>query len=67
MDHAEELGVNLMTDNDGAIIIMDVKDLTKFVNLLNDDYVESSLTGKRYEIKNKKPLRVTENSEQEVV
>ena len=67
MDHAEELGVNLMTDNDGAIIIMDVKDLTKFVNLLNDDYVESPMTGRRYEIKNKKPLRVTENSEEEVV
>lgn len=66
MDHAEELGVNLMTDNDGAIIIMDVKDLTKFLNLLNDDYVESSLTGKRYEIKNKKPLRVTEGSSEEV-
>jgi hypothetical protein len=63
MDHAEELGINLMTDNDGAIIIMDVKDLNKFINLLNDDYIESPLTGKRYEIKSKKPLRVVENVE----
>lgn len=63
MDHAEELGINLMTDNDGAIIIMDVKDLHKFINLLNDDYIESSLTGKRYEIKSKKPLRVVENTD----
>jgi len=67
MDHAEELGINLMTDTDGAIIIMDVKDLTKFLNLLNDDYVESALTGKRYEIKSKKPLRVTEQTNEEVV
>ncbi len=67
MDHAEELGINLMTDNDGAIIIMDVKDLNKFLNLLNDDYVESSLTGKRYEIKTKKPLRVAEQTNEEVV
>ena len=67
MDHAEEMGINLMTDNDGAIIIMDVKDLTKFLNLLNDDYVESPLTGKRYEIKTKKPLRVAEQTNEEVV
>lgn len=67
MDHAEEMGINLMTDNDGAIIIMDVKDLTKFLNLLNDDYVESPLTGKRYEIKTKKPLRVAEQANEEVV
>ncbi len=66
MDHAEELGINLMTDNDGAIIIMDVKDLVKFLNLLNDDYVESPLTGKRYEIKSKKPLRVAESTNEEM-
>lgn len=46
-----------MTDDDGAIIIMDSKDLNKFVNLLNDDYVESALTGNRYEIKSKKLLK----------
>lgn len=62
LNHAEELGVELMTDDSGAIIIMDVKDLSKFVNLLNDDYVESNLTGKRYEIKSKKILE-PENSE----
>lgn len=67
MDHAEEMGINLMTDTDGAIIIMDVKDLTKFLNLLNDDYVESPLTGKRYEIKSKKPLRVADQANEEVV
>jgi hypothetical protein len=56
LEHAEELGLNLMTDDDGAIIIMNNKDLVIFVNLLNDDYVESGLTGQRYEIKSKKPL-----------
>lgn len=57
MDHAEELGVDLMADDSGAIIIMNQKDLSKFVNLLNDDYMESSLTGQRYEIIRKKPLK----------
>lgn len=55
-DHADELGLELMLDDVGAIIIMDGKDLDKFVNLLNDDYVSSNRTGKVYEAKNKKPL-----------
>lgn len=57
LDHAEEIGVELMADDSGAIIIMDEKDLVKFVNLLNDDYIESPVTGLRYEIKSKKPLK----------
>ena len=60
MNHAEELGIDLMQDTNGAIIIMDDKDLSKFVNLLNDDYMESPLTGERYEIIRKKPIKQTE-------
>lgn len=56
MDHAEELGVTLMVDEAGAVIIENAKDLNKFVNLLNDDYMESALTGIRYEIKAKRRL-----------
>jgi hypothetical protein len=57
VDHGEELDIGLMTDESGAIIIMDEKDLTRFVNLLNDDYVESPMTGLRYEIKSKRLLK----------
>ena len=57
IEHADELGVDLMADDSGAIIIMNQKDLGKFVNLLNDDYMESNLTGMRYEIIRKKPLK----------
>jgi Kiwa KwaB-like protein len=57
VDHAEELGVPIMVDEAGAIIIMDEKDMTRFVNLLNDDYIESPLTGLRYEIKTKRILK----------
>ncbi|HEX7963481.1 MAG TPA: Kiwa anti-phage protein KwaB-like domain-containing protein [Candidatus Saccharimonadales bacterium] len=57
IDHAEELGVDLMVDDSGAIIIMNQKDLAKFVNLLNDDYMESNLTGIRYEVIKKRPLK----------
>jgi hypothetical protein len=56
LDHAEEIGIELMTDDSGAIIIMDENDLKKFVNLLNDDYVESQLTGLKYEIRSKKVI-----------
>jgi hypothetical protein len=58
--HAEEMGIDIMTDGNGSIIIMDDKDLTRFVNLLNDDYIESQLTGNKYEIKSKKPLETNE-------
>jgi hypothetical protein len=61
MDHAEELDIELMEDDSGAIIIMDSKDMAKFVNLLNDDYVESNLTGQRYEIIRKRPIKPTED------
>lgn len=63
LDHAEEIGVELMEDEAGAIIIMDTKDLTKFVNLLNDDYVESPMTGQRYEILSKRPLKAPSEAE----
>lgn len=63
LNHAEEVGVELMEDDSGAIIIMDEKDLVKFVNLLNDDYIESPVTGLRYEIKSKKPLKEPESKE----
>lgn len=63
INHAEEMGTNLMTDDAGRIIIMDSKDLTTFVNLLNDDIVESPMTGLRYEIIKKRPLKITESED----
>lgn len=64
MDHAEEMDIDLMQDDSGSIIIMDEKDLTKFVNLLNDDYIESPMTGEKYEIVSKKPLRIKSEEDQ---
>lgn len=60
LDHAEEMGLDLMTDEAGAIIIMDARDLIRFINLLNDDYMESAVTGQRYEVKSKRPLKIDE-------
>jgi hypothetical protein len=57
LDHAEELDINLMADDSGAIIMMDKNDANKFVNLLNDDYMESPLTGQRYEIVRKRLIK----------
>lgn len=57
VSHADEMGLNLMVDDQDAIIIMDDKDMTQFVNLLNDDYIESPMTGQRYEILKKRLLK----------
>lgn len=54
--YADEMELELMTDDAGAIIIMDGNDLDMFVNLINEDYITSEITGKRYEIKAKKLL-----------
>lgn len=56
IDYADTMGIDLMTDDNGAIIILDGSDLTKFVNLINEDYITSEITGRRYEIKSKKLL-----------
>lgn len=54
LDYSDEMQLDLMTDDDKSIIIMDDKDLTMFVNLLNEDYYVSPVTRLRYEIKSKK-------------
>jgi hypothetical protein len=56
MDHAEEMELDLMTDDTGAIIIMESRDMDTFVGLLNDDYVRSEMTNLRYIAKGKKRL-----------
>lgn len=56
IDYADDMQLELMTDDAGAIIIMDGNDLDTFVNLINEDYITSQITGKRYEIKSKKLL-----------
>ncbi|MBQ6510677.1 DUF4868 domain-containing protein [Candidatus Saccharibacteria bacterium] len=56
VDYADEMQLDLLTDDDGSIIIMDSRDLTMFVNLLNEDYYVSPVNGVRYEIKSKKAL-----------
>lgn len=65
IDRSDELGIGLMSDDNGAIIIMDSKDMTKFVNLINEDYMESPLTGIRYEIQKKRELKISEDDENE--
>lgn len=60
IDYADKMELELMTDEDGSIIIMDDKDLTMFVNLVNEDYYVSPVNGKRYEIKSKKLLEESE-------
>jgi hypothetical protein len=56
LEYADTMQLELMSDDAGAIIIMDGNDLDMFVNLINEDYITSEITGKRYEIKSKKPL-----------
>lgn len=63
IEQAEDLGVPIMVDDQGAIIILDEKDMTRFINLMNDDYVESPVTGLRYEIKSKKILKPADDDD----
>lgn len=56
VDYCEEMALDLMTADDGAIIIMDGHDVDTFVGLLNDDFMTSDLTGFKYEVKSKKLL-----------
>lgn len=56
LEYADAMQLELMTDDAGAIIIMDTNDLDTFVNLISEDYITSEITGKRYEIKSKKLL-----------
>ena len=57
MEYSENMALDLMTADDGAIIILDGRDVDTFVSLLNDDYMTSDLTGLRYEIKGKKLIK----------
>jgi hypothetical protein len=57
LQQSEELDLGVMPDDSGAIIIMDDKDIAKFINLMNDDYMESPVTGERYEIIKKRLLK----------
>jgi hypothetical protein len=56
IEYADTMQLELMTDDADAIIIMDGNDLDMFVNLINEDYITSELSGRRYEIKSKKLL-----------
>lgn len=56
VEYADDMQLELMTDDEGAIIILDGNDLDTFVNLINEDYITSQVTGRRYEIKSKKLL-----------
>jgi len=56
IEYADEMQLDIMTDDSGAIIIMDGNDLDVFVNLINEDYITSEITGRRYEVRAKKLL-----------
>ncbi len=63
LEYAEDMDLSLMPDDAGRVIIMDDKDLTTFVNIINEDYWESPLTGERYEILSKRPLKQSDDNE----
>ncbi|MBQ3469773.1 DUF4868 domain-containing protein [Candidatus Saccharibacteria bacterium] len=56
IDYADKMDLELLAGEDGYIDILDEKELTKFVNLVNEDYYISPVNGRRYEIKSKKLL-----------
>lgn len=63
IDQADKFQLALMTDDAGAIIIMDTRDANLFVNLLNDDYVASDMTEKHYLATKKKEVFDTDDKQ----
>src|SRR6185369_2944718 len=57
LQQSEDLDLGVMPDDSGAIIIMDDKDIAKFINLMADDYFESPTTGERFEIIKKRLIK----------
>lgn len=60
IEYADAMQLEIMTDDAGAIIIMDGHDLDTFVSLINEDYITSEITGRRFEVKSKRALDVPE-------
>jgi hypothetical protein len=58
---ADQMQLELMADDNGAIILMDGKDVGVFLDIINDNYVKG-VTGQPYLAKSKKPLEVTDES-----
>lgn len=58
---ADEMQIELMTDDKGAIIIMDDNDAGTFLDIVNDNYVRG-MTGQSYLAKSKKSLELAEES-----
>lgn len=56
IEYCDEMQLELMSDENNSIIIQDDKDLSMFINLVNEDYYISPVNGLRYEIKSKKLL-----------
>lgn len=59
LEIADKMAVELMSDDSGAIILYDSKDVNSFLDIINDNYL-SSETGNHYLAKSKKPLEVAE-------
>lgn len=52
----DDMEIELMTDDEGAIILMDQHDAGTFLDILNDNYLKS-MTGNTYISKSKKPYQ----------
>ncbi|MBS4040372.1 MAG: DUF4868 domain-containing protein [Flavobacteriales bacterium] len=57
---ADTMQLELMTDDQGAIIILDKQDLSVLLDIMNDNYFESPATGNHYVAKTKKAIVVAE-------
>jgi len=58
IDIADDMQIELMTSDAGEIILMDDKDVSVFLDILLDNFIQSDATGNHYLVKNKKPIEV---------
>lgn len=62
IETADEMQIEIMTDDNGAIILMDGNDVGIFLDIINDNYVRG-VTGHSYLAKKKQPLFLAEEAE----
>lgn len=57
MDVANDMGLDLMESDDGAVILQDKTDLNKVLDIINDNYFEGHTTGNLYVAGSKRKVK----------
>ena len=57
MKEFPDLGIQTVTKNSKELLVFDPKNKWALLRLLDDDYLDSRLTGEKYEVTGKRPYQ----------